>query len=65
MINQCGEQCTTRGEVHPVDSFHILDNLKNEFASITFCRNLEACKDRNVAVIELSVVVSIGEVPRH
>ena len=34
-----GEPCNRTGEVHPVDLFHILNNLKNQFASIAFCRN--------------------------
>ena len=31
-----GEPCNRTGEVHPVDPFHNLDNLKNHFASIAF-----------------------------
>ena len=33
-----GVPCSRTGEVHPVDPFHSLDNLKNHFASIAFCR---------------------------
>ena len=45
--------------------FHSLDNLKNHFASIAFCRNTLVCNIRNGAVIELSFVASIKSVPRH
>ena len=31
-----GEPCNRTGEVHPVDPFHNLDNLKNHFASVAF-----------------------------
>ena len=31
-----GEPCNQTGEVHPVDPFHSLDNLKNHFASVAF-----------------------------
>ena len=44
------EPCNRTGEVHPVDTFHSLDNLKNHFTSIAFFVG---------AVIELSFVVSI------
>ena len=54
-----GDPCNQTGEVHPVDPFHSLDNLKNHFASIAFCRNSVVCNVRNGAVIELSFVVSI------
>ena len=47
--------------VHPVDPFHSLDNLKNHYASITFCKNSAIYNLRNGAVIELSVVVSIKQ----
>ena len=50
------ETCNRTGEVHPVDPFHSLDNLKNHFPSIFFFVG---------AVIELSFVVSIKGFPRH
>ena len=31
-----GEPCNGTGEVHPVDPFHSLDNLKNHFSSVAF-----------------------------
>ena len=46
-----------------MDQFHSLDNLKNKFASVAFCRNSEAYNVRNGAVIEFPVVVSIGGFP--
>ena len=58
-----GEPCNRTGEVHPVDPFHSLDNLKNHIASITFCRNSAVYNVRNGAVIELSIVVSIKGFP--
>ena len=48
-----------------MDPFHSLDSLKNQYASVTFCRNLEVCYDQNAAVRELPVVVSINEFPCH
>ena len=48
-----GEPCDLTGEVHPVDPFHSLDNLKIT-ASIAFCRNSVVYNVRNGAVIELS-----------
>ena len=55
-----GEPCNPTGEVHPVDPFHSLDNLKNHFASIAFCRNSVVYNVRNGAVIEWSFVVLRG-----
>ena len=52
-------------KVHPVDPFHSLDNLKNQLASITFCRNSEVYNVWNRAVIEVPIVVSINGFPRH
>ena len=49
-----GEPCNRAGKVHPVDPFHSLDNLKNHFDSIAFCRNSAVYKVQNGAVIELS-----------
>ena len=60
-----GELCNRTGEVHPVDPFHSMDNLKNHFASIAFCKNSAGYNVRNGAVIELSFVVSIKGFPRH
>ena len=48
-----------------MDPFRSLDNLKNHFALIAFCRNSVVCNVRNGAVIELSFVVSIRGFPRH
>ena len=48
-----------------MDPFHSLDNLKNEFASIAFCRNSEVYNVRNGAVIHFPVVVLIKGFPRH
>ena len=59
------ELCNRTGEVHPVDQFHSLDNLKNHFASVTFCRNSGVYNVQNGAVIELSFVISVKESPRH
>ena len=47
-----GEPCNRTGEVHTVDPFHSLDNFKNQFASITFCRNSAVYNVRNGAVID-------------
>ena len=41
-----------------MDPFHSLDNVKNQFASIAFCRNSAEYNIPNAAVIELPVVVS-------
>ena len=57
-----GEPCNRTGEVHPVDLFHSLDNLKNHLASVTFCSNSGDYNVQNGAVIELSFVVSIKRV---
>ena len=51
--------------MHPVNPFYSVDNLKNQSASVAFCGNLGAYNDRNITVIELSVVVSIGGFPLH
>ena len=59
------DPCNRTGEVHPVDPFNSLDNLKNHFASISFCRNSAVYNVRKGAVIELSFVVSIKGFPRH
>ena len=48
-----------------MDTFHSLDNLKNQSALVVFNRNLEACNVRNEAVIECPVVLSVGGFPRH
>ena len=37
-----------------MDPFHSLDNLKNQFASIAFCRNSEVYTVRNRAVMSCS-----------
>ena len=60
-----GEPCNRTGEIHPVDPFHSLDNLKNHFASVAFCRNSGVYNVQNGAVIELSFVVSVKGFPRH
>ena len=66
MTDHWGEPCNRTGEVHPVDPFHSLDNLKNHFASIVFFgKNSAVYNVRNGAVIELSFVVSIKGFPRH
>ena len=54
-----GELCNRTGEVHPVDPFHSLDILKNNFASVDFCRNSGVYNVQNGAVIELSFVVVV------
>ena len=59
------EPCNRTSEVHPVDPFHSLDNLKNHFALIAFCRNSVVYNVRNGAVIELSFVVSVKGFHRH
>ena len=60
-----GELCNRTGEVHPVDPFHSLDNLRNHFASIAFSMNSAVYTVQNGAMIELSFVVSIKGFPRH
>ena len=65
MTDHWGEPCNRTGEVHPVDPFHSLDNLKNHFASVAFCRNSGAYNVQNGAVIELSFVVSGKGSPHH
>ena len=65
MTDHWGEPCNRTGEVHPVDPFHSLDNLKNHFASVAFYRNSAVYNDRNRVMIELSFVVSIKRLPRH
>ena len=47
-----GESYNETGEVHHVDPFHSLDNLKNYLASIAFCMNSVVCNIRNGAVME-------------
>ena len=32
------EQCSWTSEEHPADPFHSLDNLKNQFVSVSLCR---------------------------
>ena len=54
-----GEPCNRTGEVHPMDPFYSLDNLRITLLHIAFCRNLAVYNVRNGAVIELSFVVSI------
>ena len=63
MTDHWGEPCNRTGEVHPVDTFHSPDNLKNPFASSTFCRNSAVYIVGDV--MELPVVVSIKGFPRH
>ena len=65
MTDHWGEPCNRTGEVHPVDPFHSLDNLKNHFASVAFCRNSGVYNVQNGAVIELYFVVSVKGFPRH
>ena len=60
-----GGPCNRIGEVHHVDLFHSLDNLKNHFASFAFCRNTGVYNVRTGGVIELSFVVSMKGFPRH
>ena len=60
-----GEPCNRTGELHRVDPFHSLGNLKNHFASIAFCRNSAVYNVRNGAVTELSFVVSIKGFSGH
>ena len=60
-----GELCNRTGQVHPVDPFHSLGNLKSQFASIVVYRNSEVYNVQNRDMIELPIVVSIQEFPRH
>ena len=48
------------GEVLHVDPFHSLVSLKNQLASVAFCRNTGVFKVRNGALIELPFGVSIN-----
>ena len=48
-----------------MDQFHSLSNLTNQFVSVAFCRNSEACNGWNRAVVELPIVVLINRYPRH
>ena len=50
---------------HLVDPFHSLDNLKNQFASVAFCKNSEVCNVWNGSVIALPIVISINGFPHH
>ena len=59
VTDHLGEPCNRTGEIHPVDPFPSLDNLKNHFASVAFCRNSGVYNVQNGAVIELSFVVSV------
>ena len=56
MPDHWGESYNRTSDVDPVDPFHSLDNLKNQFASIAFWRNSEVYNVRNGAMIELPVV---------
>ena len=60
-----GELRKRTGEVHPVDPFHSLNILKNQFAFVAFCRNSGVYNVQNGAVIELSFVVSVKGTSRH
>ena len=51
MTDHWGEPCNRTGEVHPVDLFHSLDNLKNNFASIAFSKNSVVYNVRNGVVL--------------
>ena len=42
-----------------------MDNLKNQFTLIDFCRNSAVYNVRSRAVIELPIVVSIKGFPRY
>ena len=48
-----------------MDLFHSLDNLKNQLASVAFCRNIEIFNVRSGAVIKLLVHVSINVLSPH
>ena len=65
MTDDWGEPCNQADEVHPVDPFHSLDNLKNHFVAVTFCKNSGVYNVQNGAVIELSFFVSVKGSPRH
>ena len=52
--NKHGGMGREQQQVHPVDPFHSLDNLKNHFVSIAFGRNSAVYNVQNGAVIELS-----------
>ena len=52
-------------QIHPVDPFHSLGNLKNQFTLVDFYSNSEVYNVWNGAVIEFPVVVSIKEFHRH
>ena len=43
-----------------MNPFNSLDNLKNQFTSVTFCRNTGVYNVRNGVVIELPVDISIN-----
>ena len=45
-------------EEHPADPFHILNNLKNQSASVSLCISARACSGQSGAVIAWHVVVS-------
>ena len=62
MTDHWGEPCNRTGGVHRVDPFHSLDNLKNHFASVAFCRNSGVYNVQNGAVIELFFVVLVKRV---
>ena len=51
VTDYCGEPYNRTGEVHHVDPFHSLDNLKNHFASVDFCRNSGVYNVQNGALI--------------
>ena len=59
MTDHSVEPRNRTGEVRPADPFHSLDNLKNHFASVAFCRNSGVYNVQNGAVIELSFVVVV------
>ena len=48
-----------------MDSFYGLDNLKNQLASVDFCRNTEVCNVWNGAMMRIAVTVSINGFPHH
>ena len=51
MTDHWGEPCNRTGKVHPVDPFHSLDNLKNHFASVAFCRTSGVYNVQNGVVL--------------
>ena len=65
MTDQLGEPCNSTDEVHLVDLFHSLDNLKSQLASVAFCRNTRVYNVQSGAVIDLPVDISINGFPRH